>query len=214
MAQENITLYPSSYDATNYSYASVKSSHPLSNPVGKSSSNNTYAEWNLKTGSNAETYVFYKFDLSSIPSDATIDSVSCTAKGYISTTSFFYINSATMQMYYGTGTAKGSSVSLSTSASEHTISCGTWTRAELNDCRIRIYAKRSTFSASTARTQRFYGATLTVIYTIASGEQFMIKQNGSWIQVSKVYKKINGSWVEQTDLSNLFDENTNYEKGW
>ena len=30
---------------------------------------------------------------------------------------------------------------------------------------------------------------------------------------SKVYKKINGSWVEQADLSSVFDTSTNYVKG-
>ena len=33
----------------------------------------------------------------------------------------------------------------------------------------------------------------------------MIKTNGSWVTASKVYKKINGSWVEQTDLTNVID---------
>ena len=30
-----ITVYPASYDSMNYAYASVNSSYPLSNPVGK-----------------------------------------------------------------------------------------------------------------------------------------------------------------------------------
>lgn len=158
-------VYPASYDSTNYSYASVDSSYPLSNAVGKGSDNSTYAQWTMKTGSGAETYVYYIFDLSEIPSNATIDSVSCTAKGYISTTSTWYVSSYTMQMYSGS-TAKGSSVSLSTSASAQSISCGTWTRDELDDCRIRIYAVRGYFSTSTSRTMRFYGAALTVTYTV------------------------------------------------
>ena len=212
MAQETMTVYPSSYDSTNYSYASVNSSHPLSNPVGKGSSNTTYAEWNLTTGYGAKTYVFYIFDLSAIPSDATINSVSCVAKGYVSNTSSWYISSRTMQMYYGTNTAKGSSVNLTTSASEQTLDCGTWTREELNDCRIRIYASRSFLSTSSSRSQRFYGATLTIEYTLPSGEQFMLKTSGAWSSVSKVYKKVNGSWVEQTDLASLFDTNTKYVK--
>lgn len=39
------------------------------------------------------------------------------------------------------------------------------------------------------------------------------KNNGTWIAAVSVYKKINGSWIEQTDLSNVFDPNTNYVKG-
>lgn len=213
MATNTITVYPASYDQSNYSYASVNSSHPLSNPIGKGSDNDTYSEWNMKTGSNAESHVFYKFDLSQIPSNATIDSVSCSAKGYISSTSSFYINSRTMQMYYGTSTAKGSSVDLTTSASAQDISCGTWTREELNDCRIRIYSKRSRFSASTSRTARFYGATLTVTYTVPDdGPILYLKEDGIWNAYSTVYKKANGIWVQQSDLESVLNSTAKYVK--
>jgi hypothetical protein len=37
--------------------------------------------------------------------------------------------------------------------------------------------------------------------------------NGSWVEFQKVYKKINGSWVEQTDPSSIFDTTANYVKG-
>ncbi|MBR4983990.1 MAG: hypothetical protein IKY94_15775 [Lachnospiraceae bacterium] len=40
-----------------------------------------------------------------------------------------------------------------------------------------------------------------------------IKQNNSWTPVTKVFKKVNGSWVEQTDLSSLFNTSTKYIKG-
>lgn len=39
------------------------------------------------------------------------------------------------------------------------------------------------------------------------------KNNGSWIVAVTVYKKVNGSWVQQTNLTNVFDPNTNYVKG-
>lgn len=39
-----------------------------------------------------------------------------------------------------------------------------------------------------------------------------LKQNGNWIEATAIYKKINGSWVEQSDLTNIFDNNTNYIK--
>lgn len=32
-------------------------------------------------------------------------------------------------------------------------------------------------------------------------------------EATKVYKKINGSWVEQTDLTQVFSSSTNYIKG-
>ena len=36
---------------------------------------------------------------------------------------------------------------------------------------------------------------------------------GGWIPVVKAYKKINGSWVEQSDLTTVFNSQTNYIKG-
>jgi len=53
------------------------------------------------------------------------------------------------------------------------------------------------------------------IYTESSGatDSLYFKNNGSWVQATKAYKKINGSWVEQSDLTSVFDSNTNYIKG-
>lgn len=161
--QETKTFTPASYDTSRYAYASVNSSYPLSTAVGKGSSNTTYAQWNLKTGSQAESYVFYKFDCSSIPADATINSVACSAKAYCSNTNTQRVATRTMQLFANT-TAKGSAVTYS-SASELNITCGTWSRTELNNCYIRIYAKRGTNNTTTTYYTRFYGATLTVTYT-------------------------------------------------
>lgn len=157
----SITAYPQAYLTSPSSYASVRN---MTNPVGKGSSNTTYAQINLKTGSSAETYVYFPFDFSSIPENATIDSISCTAKGYTSSTSSSYVKNRQIQLYTGT-TAKGRAVNLTTSATAQTLPCGTWTRAELQNCRIQLYAKRGTSSTSTSRYLRFYGAEVTVNYT-------------------------------------------------
>ena len=158
---ETVTFYPAAYDASNYSYASISGA---TNPVGKGSENTTYATINLKTGSSAETFVFFPFDVSAIPENAVIESVECTAKGYVSTTTSSYIATRAMQLFSGS-TAKGSAVNLTTSATAQTLTCGTWTREELANCRLRMYAKRGTSSTSTSRNMRFYGAELTVTYT-------------------------------------------------
>lgn len=51
-------------------------------------------------------------------------------------------------------------------------------------------------------------------YTEPLPEMYLnIKENGSWKKISKVYKKINGIWVEQTDIFSVFDTNANYVKG-
>ena len=52
-----------------------------------------------------------------------------------------------------------------------------------------------------------------VVTSSGSTATLSYKSNGSWVAASKAYKKISGSWVEQTNLSNVFDSNTNYVKG-
>lgn len=165
---------------------------------------------NLKTGSRATSYLFYKFDLSAIPSNATIDSVTCKVKCYINQTNSSRISTRQVQMYYGTSTAKGTAATMSTSTTALTVTAGTWTRAELDDCRIRLYAVRGTSNTSTTYYMGLYGADVTVTYTEAvTGNKFMIKSNGAWVTATKVYKKVNGAWVEIEP--NSLDTNAKYK---
>lgn len=158
----SLVLNPSAY----VSYGATRGNASIqnqTNPVGKSSSNTTYATLTTSTTRNATSYAFWKFDCSSIPSGATIDSVSCVAKCYVSSTS--YITSRSVQLYYGTDTAKGSSVSFNaTDGATQTLDCGTWTREELNDINIRVAGTRG--YRTSAATIQFYGADLTITYTI------------------------------------------------
>lgn len=207
MATETKTFYPGAYDS---GASSVQSVTNATNPVGKGSTNTTYATINLVTGSRATTTIYWPFDLSAIPSGAEIDSVSCKAKASVSSTSG--VGSASVQLYSGS-TAKGSSTSiLSTSTSANTLSVGTWTRSELQNCRLCLQAKRSTSGTSTKRSILFYGADLTVTYTYQS-QKFMLKTGGAWADVARVFKKVNGIWVEQTDLASVIPDNVRYQNG-
>ena len=158
----SLVLNPSAY----VSYGATSGTASIqnqTNPVGKSSSNTTYATLTTSTTRSATSYAFWKFDCSSIPSGATIESVSCVAKCYVNNTT--RITSRSVQLYYGTNTAKGSSVSFNNNESTQTLNCGTWTREELNDINIRVAGTRSSYSSSAASI-RFYGADLTVTYTM------------------------------------------------
>lgn len=42
---------------------------------------------------------------------------------------------------------------------------------------------------------------------------FMLKQSGSWVDASTVYKKVNGAWEEQTDLASVVPDNVRYQNG-
>lgn len=48
---------------------------------------------------------------------------------------------------------------------------------------------------------------------IETGTGLYMKSNGSYAEVQKVYKKVNGVYVEQTDISSLFSTSTKYKKG-
>ena len=153
-----------SHDTTNYSYASVSSSYPISNAY-HGSSNTTYGQVNWTTGSGAETYVYLRFNLSAIPEGATITSVSAKAKGYVNTTNSSRVTTRQMQLASGT-TLKGSALTLSTSTSEQTFSStGSWTRAELQSAGVRYYVKRGTSNTTSNYTLRMYGASITVNYS-------------------------------------------------
>ena len=169
---DTISAYPSSFDSTNSTYASVNSSYPIDNGTTDSSST-TYAQFVLTTGSGAATYIYYNFDFSEIPDGATLSNLSCTAKGYVSSTSTNYINTRQMQLCTGT-TTMGSAVTLSNSASAQTITTGTWTVAQLKNAKIRLYITRGTRSTtSTSYYCRFYGATFSVTYSF-QGTQYTL----------------------------------------
>ena len=163
---DSITVAPSGYSSANSSYSSISSSYPVTNGYTEASSTN-YAYITCNTGSYASTYISYTFNVSSIPENATIDSVTCTAKVRVSSTS--YISSANVQLYNNT-TAKGSATSARSTTSggqTYTLTPGTWTRNELNNIQIRYTGTRGNSNPNRAAYLYFYGATLTINYSIS-----------------------------------------------
>ena len=173
-----LTFTPSSYDSVNSSYNTSynDSNNNATNGVydGLVPSNGCGSESNTtrtcvfsNTGDGAQSYLTYSFDCSSIPKNATIDSVSCTAKAsFYKSGSTTYFSSQILQLYNGT-TAKGSTASVTgngASGSTHTFDGGTWTRDELQNAKIRYTVTRSSGSSSAASFS-FWGATLTVNYS-------------------------------------------------
>ena len=198
MATETKTFYPGAYKADSNDYYGMKSA---TNPVGKGSANTTYASFENRPYQSG--IVYWPFDTSIIPAEATIDSVACMAKGSCNSST-----KGSMQLYSGT-VAKGSATSTKTSAAVYNLSCGTWTRAELDN--IRLLTK-ITNTNSGSSIFYFYGADLTVAYTYQS-EKFMLKLGGAWQDIARVFKKVNGIWVEQTDLESVVPDNVRYQNG-
>ena len=196
-----------SHDTTDHAY------YAITNPTnGYADSTSTdYARVNLTRGQSAQTHVYWEFSLPAIPTNATINSITCNYKARVSSSSTSYIAQATIQLYSGT-TAKGSSKSIrTTSTSASSLSSdqiGTWTPAEINaGMRLRTWAQRGGSRTTSNYYIYFYGADIEIEYTEASGDKVFIKSNGSWVEVVKAYKKVNGEWVEQTNLTTLFDSN-------
>ena len=113
MATGSASSYPTAYETSG-----TISGTRYKNAVGKGAdtsavSGNDYSNG----GSSSKAYIYYSFDFSSIPDNATITSVSCQVKGHAENTSRSTCN---LQLYVGTSTAKGSSSKFtSTSAQTH-----------------------------------------------------------------------------------------------
>lgn len=152
----SVTLVPSGN--TGLSNATIDSGYPITNAYTNADST-SYARLNVTASRTAEIY--FTFDTSSIPSGATITSVTANGKARVSSTT--RITNTVMQFYSGT-TAKGSNTAFaSTTATKRTLSPGSWTRTELNDLRLKVGGTAS--SSSSSKRIDFYGADITITYT-------------------------------------------------
>lgn len=177
-------------------------------------------------GGSGSTYIDYHFDFSAIPSTATISSMSVTVKGHCESTSESREISR-VQCYTGT-TAKGSYVDMTDSTTDkvYTISSpGTWTRAELQDARIKhtigVYGglmSGATWvvnytSSGYAYTIANIGADHVLVFSSGGTQAALyVKRNGSWVQIAAAYKKANGTW-SQVSLDSAFESGVNYVAG-
>ena len=143
--------------------------------------------------------------MSAIPGNAEINSVSCTA-GLM----YSQATNANLYLYSGnTSVASKTTYIPANGKRELTVSGGAWTRDMLSDIRLVI---KQTSSNSTQISVHFYGADLTVTYTYQS-EKFMLKIGGAWHDIARVFKKVSGIWVEQTDLANVIEDGVRYQNG-
>lgn len=217
-------------------------------PSGNTTSNFTVTDiTDAYTDANSDTYATLEMNGGgvtgtcylnipvSLPSGATLQSVSCSVALQFNRNNSSSGFTSSVQMYTGS-TAKGSATTWVSSATDvartvYNLTVGSWTAAELANARLYLTATNN--ASSTHRFIYVYGVSLTVTYSV-SGKIYTytlsnirtnhtivftapvqtqilyVKRNGSWSTVTKAYKKINGSWVEQTDLTNVFDSGTNY----
>lgn len=219
--------YPTSNTNSNFTLSNINNAY-------NNSDNTTYAQLSLSNSTTGTIY--FNFPSFTLPSEATLQSVACTAKLQFNANSSTSGFTSSFQMYAGS-TGKGSSTQWVSSGSNvaantYNVTMGSWSSSDLSSPKFYITATNS--ARSTVRYIYVFGVTMTITYSLSSGGVYVytisnigadhtivvtsassqpvlyIKQNGSWVQVTKAYKKVNGSWVEQTNLDNLFDSNANY----
>lgn len=158
-----ITKYPSSLDEDNTIVRSWNSTYGYSRGF-TSAGSSTEARANWVNGSNAETFVYWKFDLSEIPDNATIESITLSAKARRSAGNL--VSSCYLVVCDGT-TQKGTTSTVSSStASTFTLDAGSgWTGTSIKNLSLLFYCKRNTSNVTGTYFLGFYGATLTVKYT-------------------------------------------------
>lgn len=219
---ETKTFYLTGYNAD---ISTIASASNINHFIGKPSSNSSYGQFGLVTGANAYTYAFVTFDLSSIPEGATIESVnSSTIKVARSVPSTTYVKNNYARGYRlhpDTGALNTVGISTTFTNTVAVLNLG-WTASHIqkvldegDNLLIRLQGQRGTSNTSTAYYLKVYGAELTVTYSYEAPPEniLYVKNNNNWQMVSKAYKKTNGIWVEETDLTQVFDNNNNYIKG-
>lgn len=131
IVQKSISSYPTDYTTS----GSINGTR-YKNAIGKGAdtdavSGNDYASG----GSSSTAHIDYSFEFADIPEDAEIIAVSCQVKGHLENKSR---STANLQLYAGT-VAKGSASKFSsTSAQTITLTTGTWTRAEIDNLKLRF----------------------------------------------------------------------------
>lgn len=177
----------------------------------------TYTRFTSNTGSRATTTMFLKFDTSELPADAVITSASVSVKAYASGSNIWSQRQA--RPYYldenDAEVTLKTSQNLTASAAIYTWDFTSPSRAYFDKFCIRLYGLRTTSNTTTAAYFYAYGGTLTVTYEYEEqdADRLYTKVDGIWTPVARAFKKINGVWVAQEDLTTVFDSSNTYIKG-
>lgn len=206
------------------SYAQYAIGHSAQSPSSSGTSSNMYAS------SGSTGYAAYSFDFSNIPSNAIIENVEVRCYGHRENSTIDSSHVSQCVLYSGSSAVSDEVDFPSTSNSLITIEPSrTITRSQLDNITLRHYVGyygglvlgisfEVTYSTGSGVDHYTYTYTVsgnsTIIVTIGSATpqtKLYIKINNSWIQATTVYKKINGTWMQQSDLTNIFDSGTNYK---
>lgn len=154
--------YLTSYDNDRQISTISNASNAYTEPTSASG----YATIYLTRGAGAVTYIYWHFGNMNIPQGATVLSITFKFRALCETTVSARIPVHTAQLYVGTTTAKGTTTTISNTATTYTVTFNpnSWTVDELNNATLKLYAERGTENANTAYGFRLYGAEMVVEY--------------------------------------------------
>ena len=201
----------------------------LGYPVGHSAENPHTYSTNVYSTNYSTGYAEYSFDMSDIPANAVIEAVEVRASGRRENATVDSTHVADVDLYSGS-TVKVESHFTSTSDHVITIDGGTWTRAELQNAKVRFtvgYYGGRIYGITWQVTYSVQGDApdhYTYVYTVstdatiavvigASEEPKLFKKiNGVWREIIP-YKQVNGAVVAQSDVTTVFQSGVNYLQG-
>lgn len=181
----SVEVYPADYTSHSVSNASNASA-----AIGKSASAGKSTSNIYSSGSGTTGVVEYTFDLSGVPSNATISSVECQVKAHEENASR---SEFTLQLYSGS-TAKGSETTVNgTSNTIYNLTTGSWSRAELDS--LVLHTEYGYYGGLVA------GATLIIEYTAElQNECKLVVTEDGWTLGGEFYKKSGTSWQQVSSV--------------
>jgi hypothetical protein len=183
------TTFEDNFTSTTYPYDNLKDTGIYGETGG-----NNYARINVDKAVNSDSYCYAVFDLSSIPDDATITSVSGKIRLYSSGTKAKF-----RQIRWCIGNIDDgplrTSEAYSTSSNPVEIevtplrTSPPLTPQEMKQLKCYIHYQRNNQTDNTQRYIYMYGACLDVTYEVP---ELYVKENGLWTPVQQLYVKQNG----------------------
>lgn len=202
-------LVPSTYSFSDTHYMSIENAYNMYNNVD----NTSHAKITHSDKSTTTYYIYIKgFNFNAIPSDAVVNSFTVRFKAYernLSTSISYQPKLCRITTVRPSGCPMPTTSTKVLTFTEVTDSWDT-IKGYGKDFGIRVSVRRN--RKDTQGYLYVYGAEIDVDYTIAEQEQLMLKTNGVWQDVQTVYKKVNGVWIEQTELVDVFSTTANYKK--
>lgn len=203
-----------------------------------SSGSSGYALINESAADDASTYIYQSISSTSSSSKTSSFKISCSSSKKIKITSAKVVvrachntsnssdtRSLSFKLGIGGKTSSAKTVTLDTSfanttqtyiASDLGIANTVYDSFDAANINISLTSSgalgRSKNSSFQIRITQVY-VEITYDEIVDTGTGLYIKNNNQYSEVKAVYKKINGTYVKQTNISSLFNSSTKYKKG-